>query len=494
MRMSKTLGTYAVSAVVATLVASCTTQPRTVTPPPGAVDVVLDEFRTDTGFTTAVTGDAALVSYEVKNGVLVLHHKPRALHNAISVSKTYRYDLSKPTWFSFRFKMGEILLGQDMYSTIKFGQRDDLGITIGINSEQHWNCNYFIGGTPNPCDAKRADDEFFISVSPKIFPKATDDRLHYPTGHKKRYDEWTIFAVKWDPPEHGARGLISFYVDGKKVDVLRPLDDPQRVIDTHTDALAGLGVVDITFSMTLLIDGDDHGYPGNKYGVRGRGCYLKESPGIPTPVRYPAAFAGNDGQALKRPWMKNFDAVACVVLQALRAQQPWVRAYENPRSAMSPMEVSGGGHPATLYANLTVAAATAALRQGISAALWPAIQAGHIDLETAILMGALELPPAEHGAWQRHPPGTHARIAQKLAELKAQAGAGSLAKCWVLEQVRSAGYAVEATHLGYLLPEDMVQYGLVRALRSDERAGLTAPSQPRAAHFYWDWFKISRNP
>jgi hypothetical protein len=40
----------------------------------------------------------------------------------------------------------------------------------------------------------------------------------------------------------------------------------------------------------------------------------------------------------------------------------------------------------------------------------------------------------------------------------------------------------------------MVEYDLVRSLPACERAELTEPSQPREAHFYWDWFKISRNP
>jgi hypothetical protein len=82
-------GIYAGAVVVAVLIVSSMIPPQPATPPPAAGEV-LEEFCTDTGFTTAITGDATLVAYEVRDGAMLVHHKPRELHNAISVSKTYR--------------------------------------------------------------------------------------------------------------------------------------------------------------------------------------------------------------------------------------------------------------------------------------------------------------------------------------------------------------------------------------------------------------------
>src|SRR4030042_2234769 len=267
---------------------------RLIAPPISFAAETFDPFNTTDGFVRNLEYSSPYVgTYSSVNGILTLTHPPKDYYHQVFIEKIYPVDLTTPTWFHFRFKMKEYLIGQDMYTHFNFIPNNNPGkakvIVIGINSEQHWQQVYLQQNNTQACIPKTTDDEFFISVSPEIFPDAGDIRLRYPTNFKKKYTDWTLISLKYDPPSPSERGKLSFYFDGQLVENLIPIDEPNRApINTHTDFFTANQITGVRFGADLLIDGFEHSYTGNKYGIRFRGCYAQKSPAIPGAIRSPS--------------------------------------------------------------------------------------------------------------------------------------------------------------------------------------------------------------
>jgi len=471
---------------------------------------VTENFDSRESFSLKVSGDPALVDYSVENGMLKLTHRPRDLYNFGGVEKTYEVDLSRPVWFEFRFRMQEQLLGQDMYTIIKFAGRDDLHIGIKIDSEQHWK-QVFVDGSGLPaCTAKNADDEYGISASATVFQRSSEVRLKYPVGYTKPYTEWTTYSIKYDPPVGGAPGKFTFYVDGREA--MQKIDEP-GAIDGTTRAFDGMGKTRITVSYGLLIDGNEPGYAGNSWGTRGRGCYAFATPARPTPVVYPSKFEGHPqplldrGNSFKTDWMRKFDAIAAIMMEAAKGTGLPYRSYEPPRSSqhsLDALNTSISGVPLgtfglydTYQRRLAPSAPeliSAAARTDLENRIWNGIYAGTIDFDAAVLMGAIPLPNADHLIWGYTPQGAREKLQSTLSRLQQFYGHLAPPERYVWDMLHEKGGAVDAAHFGYIAPEALRESIIWQAMSPQEKAEVQLPSTPVPAVFYWDYFRIRYSP
>ncbi len=468
-------------------------------------------------------GQPQLVDFQVSEGMLRLTHQPREFYHSVNAWKEYSFNLSTTNWFHFRFRMAQQLLGQDMYTKLEF--YGDPGIanpthqfTIGINSEQHWKTVHFDGLGESPCTAKSCvdpgcdDDELFISTD---MLDALDNRLRYPAGYRKSYTEWTVFSLKYEAPgvAHPSMGKLSVYVDGQPV-TLTDLEGP-TVISPYTTALSGInGPTRVKLTTTILIDGNDHAYTGNKYGVRGRGCYAASSPAFPQPLVYPSKFNGNDGIAYKTSWMKEFDKIAAVIIDHIRtwnvpASDPlpweWILAYQPTRSALSPLDQSGNTNPQRFYcfyvnpSQVTPRDPSCAIpyndiRPHISAAIWARIYSSgsdHVDFETAVLMGAIDPPPEGHVIYTYLPPGTRQALLARLNDMATYYPTSmSQPERFVWDTLYRVGGTADIVHFGYLTPEAVRASAAWNYLSAQEKADIPMASTPAASNMYWDYFMI----
>ena len=479
----------------------------TLPPPSLAFSVsdtdVFENFDSNTNFKTKIMGDHTLAEYSISNSLLEIDHKPRNFYNSYKVYKKYQADLSQTTWFHFRFKMKEYLLGQDMYTTLTFYKDNDpnqpMNLTVGINSEQHWKTNYF-SGRNIPCEAKQSDDQFFLAVSPELFPNARDVRIRYPSNYTKKYTDWTLFSIKYDKNKHN----FSFFIDGHLVDNLRPIDSGSNAmpINTTTQALNNLSQTNITFSATTLIDGREYSYTGNKYGNRGRGCYTPITPAIPSGLTYPTKFSNNDGLQFKTQWMKDFDSIANIMVQEIQKlptnpKFPPLLNYQIPRSATSPLpqDFIPTTNPTQFYESIPVYINDQTnVKHNISNRIWAGIYDGTIDLETAIEMGAIPLPDISNNIWQYNSPTLRQEIINVLEwQQRTYRGIIPLAKSFVWKKVFSIGNIADIVHFGYLTPEDAYSGNALNHSSKETKKTIPLPATPKISVFYWDYFLINRN-
>ncbi|OGG50473.1 hypothetical protein A2763_01725 [Candidatus Kaiserbacteria bacterium RIFCSPHIGHO2_01_FULL_54_36] len=465
---------------------------------------ITENFNSREGFSLKVSGDPALIDYAIENGMLKLTHRPHDRVNFGGVEKSYEVDLSKTVWFDFRFRMQEQLLGQDLYTTLKFNGREDLSLTIEINSEQHWKHVYLDGKGEPACTAKPSDDEYIIGASPALF-QSSETRVRYPTGYTKPYTEWTTYSIKYEPPPAaGGQGVFTFYVDGREVPGVK-IDEPGKILETRTSGLAGMKRVPVTVSFGLLMDGREHGYPGNRYGVRGRGCYADATPARPVPVTYPAKFANNDGSAFKTDWMKKFDAIAVLLMDATKGVGLPCSEYQTPRSSHGLFEaINACGIPTGTFgvydkyqrrlAQSASQPVSGSVRTDLENRIWNGIYEGTIDFDAAVLMGTIPLPNADHLIWGYTPAGARAKLQASL-DRQAQFYAHlAPPERYVWDMLHDKGGTVEAAHLGYVTPVALRASDIWQVLSPQEKADIQAPSTPVPGVFYWDYFRISYSP
>lgn len=456
---------------------------------------VIEEYDNDYGYTTRISGDYKLHSYDLVDGNMVIKSKPRDFYSSIRVIKDYTYDISQKTWFKFRFRMSEYLLGQDMYTDIIFYKDNDLTkplyLTIGVNSEQHWRTNYFAGSNLPICQPYTSDNQFFISVSPDLFPDARDVRIAFPTGYTAKYTDWIEYAVLYTPPSSNTGyGTFEFYIDGRKVDSLKSLDSLDRIIIPKTQALNNLNQTKITIREGTLIDGREHAYTGNKYGTRGRGCYASTTPAIPSELKFPSKFIGNDGLMYKTDWMKKFDAIAKIMSTVVNEKYPYYQVYETPRSAINNTTYIPEAHPNEFYKGVYNFYKDEIKTKG-SELIWNGINNNTIDFETAVLMGAIDLPNSNNSVWTKYPSTKRAEIETTLNHLiSGYSPYLPLAKRYVWSRVYNVGGVPDIVHFGYLMPEDVVDSPAWSNLTPEEKNSIPQKPIPKESVFYWDYFKI----
>lgn len=469
--------------------------------------IIREDFDSSNGFgSRLIDGKEGVASWDIQNGLLHISHKPNDWFSGQLVYKSYSVDLSKPTWFNFRFKMGEYLLGQDMYTTIEFfapNNPKSYKMSIGINSEQHWERYIFKPGMA-ACTEKTKDDEFFIQVSPEIFPNATDVRIPYPKNYSKNYTEWTTFSMKYDPPNGPIAGKFSYYVDGKLVDNMHALDDsvPKSVINTSTNFFAKYTNTDILVTQELLVDGWIYSYPSNRWGTRGIGCYSVLAPGKPSMIRIPKKYETpqiTSGYEFKTDWMKKFDSVAAIYMDILtdytKGKSNIIGSYKTPHSSVSLWTDEIKPYdPVHFYYRFADYNTDAALQEKINQIIREKIFSGSLDLSTVILMGIMPLPSATDTIWNNNTQ-LYTTISQQLQKINDKYSGWAAPRRFVWDRMEEKdGDILDIVHLGYLTTEEVMQSPIYSNLSSEEKNQMPEASTPKEAHFYWDYFEISSKP
>jgi len=223
------------------------------------------------------TGDAF-----ISDGVLTVRHAPVAKWHTVSMQRTCQCVVGPDTWFHFRFRAREMLLGADMYTTVTVD--DQTLIQFGVNGEQHW-----VQGAR--CQAKQFDDELFWG-SPLIVGEAggknTDMRVALAEAlrGRVRYTDWVLFSARYEAGP--AERRVRLFVEGEEI-VYRDLDAayPEGGIDNHLRSEARLPDGPATVTITLANFTDGELYADRKVndgaGVRWEHAFADQTPAIPDP-------------------------------------------------------------------------------------------------------------------------------------------------------------------------------------------------------------------
>ena len=487
----------------------------------------------------------------VENGVLKVTHDPAISYHSVWADQDYEIDLSKTTWIHFRFKWSAVMHGADMYTTIQFPNADELKngfpsgtvaastFSVGINSEQHWKQNYFSGipalsDMDAACQAKTLDDEFFISATADLI-KAPDERLAYPVGYQSKYTDWTTFSLRYDPPGAASThvGKFSIFVDGLEVGY-HPLDagvdaNGQPVLLDMSSQFVPLkqtnGLTKIRVAYSIISDGDEEGAVANKFGIRGRGCYVSQGPSLPTAIVYPDKFDPartsppyQFSESAKAQWMRDFDDVEVIAQKVISDDfSGGFPTYPRTRESNNTLDIVGlpverfyRAYNQELNPNSELyyvptspasAAAQAGLRPHLDSVLRTAIYNGQAKLRYAVLMGFMALPEDSDPIWATVDPDTNNQ-ARVMAEVKA--GLNWMAtnltdpemaqlKKFTWYTLYNVGGIPDLVHFGYLLPEEVRANVNANYMSSDEWATIPQSPTPVTAEFQWEYLRIGHD-
>ena len=229
------------------------------------------------------TGNAA-----IQDGILTIHHAPVAKWHAVTMKREWSAPFRPNTWFHFRFRIKEILLGADLYATLTVNET--MVLQMGVNGEQHW-----IQG--DNCKPKKYDDELFWGsnvIIGKVDGKKTDMRtaLSKSVKGKVNYAEWTQVSMKYEVNDSGR--CLRLFVNGEEI-VYRDIDDaePKGTIDNHIISAfdPGSDNVKISVAFANFTDGDLYGDTSvnDGAGVRWLHAFSDNTPAIPHPADPKAA-------------------------------------------------------------------------------------------------------------------------------------------------------------------------------------------------------------
>lgn len=395
-------------------------------------DAVLDDLDTALGWSGPIysygftwTGDGA-----VADGLMRITHYPQAKYHSIDFLKNYSITLEPNTWVHFRFKENEMLIGADAYFEVDLdGTRIAL---FGINGEQHW----VRDGSPSAgCVPKVYDDEMFIGSSVingvSGSGKNNDCRVNISNTLVK-YTDWHVMSVKYEVSDGVRR--IRFLVDGRDI-VYRDIDCiyPGGVIDNQVDDTyqpTG-GTNTLTVRMSIITDGDEYADTSMSGGTRWYHAYAQYTPALPSYLAQPA-------NQIKADWMSKYDAVSAI------------------------------------YSNST------AINNGIAA--------GTIDMETAVLMGAISLPGSTDPIWSKYPAGTRAQIQNELYTLYASYPASMpMYKRYIHQKAYETGTTSRAVFFMYLTPEEARTDSHWQYLSAQEQSEIPELATLKDSTMYWDY-------
>ena len=239
-----------------------------------------DDFDAQTGWRGPVheygvkeTGDAY-----VRDGVLAIVHAPVAKWHSVSMSRDLEGPLRPGTWFNFRCRAREMLLGADLYITVKAGEK--VVAQFGFNGEQHWIQGRY-------CEPKEWNDEFFWGSDLIVGEKGgkrTDIRVGLPRGlrGKVKYTEWTLFSLKYE----AAR--LRMFVNGQEI-IYRDLDCPwpQGLVDNRLSPGYSNGIQGgLRIILANFTDGDLYSDTSvnNGDGIRWLHAFAANTPALPHPT------------------------------------------------------------------------------------------------------------------------------------------------------------------------------------------------------------------
>jgi hypothetical protein len=378
-------------------------------------------------------------------GTLAILHEPLRKYHPVSAQKSYQVDITQDLVLEFGFRMKEILIGANMYTTILIDGQEL--VTVGINGEQHWEMF-------KDCLPKPIDDELFFS-SPVIegstaSGKKSDLRVKYDRKFGN-YTDWIIFSIRYE----GGDGIrhLRIFIDNQEIDYYE-LDELSHINNTITSFNLNSDINTITVEFSMFSDGNSYGDPSIwrkesdgmpiQAGFNNRGCHAHFTPAVPVKLAQPKDRA-------KASWMIQYDRIIEII---------------NKDDSLS-----------------------------ISDRIWNGIYGSQIQLEASVLMGAIPLPPPTHIQW------TYQGLGEKYDDVKARlehitkqySPFMPMEKKFIWDSIYSTGYGAVSVYWGYLTPEELrtspqwIKMSIMERLEVPEIA-IIKPSEMQ-----WDFVKINVN-
>jgi hypothetical protein len=245
---------------------------------------IFDDFDDPAGWTGPVYqyGNEATGDAFIRDGLLTVRHAPVAKWHTVSMQRQWECILGTDTWFHFRWRAREMLLGADMYTTVTVGEQTL--VQFGVNGEQHW-----VQGAR--CQAKAFDDELFWGsplIVGEVGGKNTDMRVALAEAlrGRVRYTEWVLFSVKYEADSAERRARL--FVEGEEI-VYRDIDAayPQGAIDNRlrSDVEFAEGPAAVSITLANFTDGDLYAdrTVNDGAGVRWLHAFADQTPALPHP-------------------------------------------------------------------------------------------------------------------------------------------------------------------------------------------------------------------
>ena len=225
-------------------------------------------------------GNTSTGNAVIKDGILTIRHTPIAKWHAVTMKREWSTPFRPNTWLHFRFRIKEILLGADMYTTLTVN--GIMVLQMGVNGEQHW-----IQG--EHCMPKEYDDELFWGsnvIVGKKDGKKTDMRIALPESLKRKvkFTEWTQVSMKYEVQNSERR--LRLFVNGEEI-VYRDIDEaaPNGAIDNHVISAFEPGADEMKISVAFanFTDGDLYGdmSVNNGAGIRWLHAFADNTPALP---------------------------------------------------------------------------------------------------------------------------------------------------------------------------------------------------------------------
>lgn len=196
-------------------------------------------------------GDRTTGSASIGDGRLTIRREPVAKWHTVSMKRTWTLSLRDGLWTHVRFRTPEMLLGADLYITLKAGELTLL--QMGVNGEQHW-----IQGAQ--CQPKELDDELFWGSDAIVGEeggKRTDIRIGLAPAGRLRYTDWTLISSWYEI--NGSDRRLCLFVNGHEV-IYRDLDAaaPAGGVNNRirSECLRSPEPLPVSLDLGIFADGD----------------------------------------------------------------------------------------------------------------------------------------------------------------------------------------------------------------------------------------------
>ncbi|MHB9071290.1 MAG: hypothetical protein ACYC54_13100 [Sedimentisphaerales bacterium] len=199
---------------------------------------------------------------------------------AVFAEKTYNVVFEPNTWVHFRYKLGQRLIGADLYATVYVN-----GVAIaqlGVNGEQLWKrFDYCV-----PADV---DNEIFwgSNIIYGYLNQVNDFRVALPNGidSVRWNDGWTLFSIKYED-KGGDDRRVRIFVDGREI-IYRCLDEfyPNGIIDNNVVSSYSLPTGSCSLKIQFGVTGDGNLYSDtsehNGWGFNCYHAFADNTPAVP---------------------------------------------------------------------------------------------------------------------------------------------------------------------------------------------------------------------
>jgi hypothetical protein len=201
---------------------------------------------------------------------------------AVFAEKTYNVVFEPNTWIHFRYKLGQRLIGADLYATVYVN--NGIIAQVGVNGEQLW--QRFQQCVPNVTDGEMFwGSDIINGYNGKIH----DFRVALTNGidSGKFNNGWSLFSIKYEDNGGGNR-KVRIFVDGREI-VYRDLDvvSPDGVINNGVVTGYSLPTGSCSLKIQFGVTGDGDLYSDTSvnggWGFNYYHAFADNTPAVPDP-------------------------------------------------------------------------------------------------------------------------------------------------------------------------------------------------------------------